>query len=123
MPSPDTNRNAVAIVDDDPAVLDSLKFLLELEGYTVNAYASAKAFLEGGTRRPRCLIVDQDMPQMTGLELVDHLRTQGVNAPILLITGTPSPRIIAEAARLRIDKVLAKPTKEDELLGFLRLYT
>jgi two-component system, LuxR family, response regulator FixJ len=113
------NHPNVAIVDDDLAVLDSLKFLLEVVGLTVRTYASAAAFLEDRTARPACLILDQHMPQMTGLELAAQLRTDGLGIPVLLFSAQLSPAILARAAQLGIEKVLVKPPLEDELLGFV----
>jgi two-component system, LuxR family, response regulator FixJ len=115
----DDHTGIVAVVDDDPAVLDSLKFLLEVAGYKVTAHASAVAFLGDGAARPACLILDQHMPQMTGLELVARLRNDGAHMPVLLITGALSPAIVAQAAGLGIEAVLEKPLKEDDLLAFV----
>ena len=113
------HSGTVAVTDDDPAVLDSLKFLLEIAGYRVMVYASAAAFLGNGATRPACLILDHHMPQMTGLELVARLRSEEVRTPVLLVTGSPSPAILARAAELGIEKVLEKPLKEDDLLSFV----
>jgi two-component system response regulator FixJ len=113
------NHPNVAIVDDDLAVLDSLKFLLEVVGHTVRTYASAAAFLEDRATRPSCLILDQHMPQMTGLDLAAQLRADGVGIPVLLFSAQLSPAVIARAAQLGIEKVLKKPPAEDELLGFV----
>jgi FixJ family two-component response regulator len=116
----------VAIVDDDRAVLDSLKFLLEVMGYEVAIHASAEAFLNdrGCAHRtgPSCLILDQHMPRMTGLELAQTLRDDGDEIPILLITGSPSPAIAARAAQLGIVDVLEKPPEETDLVDFLKAY-
>jgi two-component system, LuxR family, response regulator FixJ len=109
----------VAIVDDDPAVLDSLQFLLEVAGHTVAVFASAAKFLAADGLHPACLIVDQHMPGMTGLELAERLRSEGVEVPVMLITGSPSPAIVARAAQLGIRKVLEKPPTEAELLNFI----
>jgi len=109
----------VAIVDDDPAVLDSLKFLIEVAGHAVATYASAGKFLEDLVVRPACLIVDQHMPGMTGLELAERLRRSGAGVPVMLITGSPSPAIVAKAAQLGIVRVLEKPPTEAELLRFV----
>jgi two-component system response regulator FixJ len=109
----------VALVDDDPAVLDSLKFLLEVLGCQVATYGSAPAFVAGRGTGPSCLIVDQHMPGMTGLELAQKLRDEGTSVPILLITGSPSPAIVARAAQLGVEAVLEKPPDEDDLLKFV----
>lgn len=114
--------NAIAVVDDDPAVVDSLKFLLETVGYSVVTYASAGAFLADDVVTPACLILDHHMPQMTGLELVARLRSAGASIPILLITGSPSPAIVARAAQLGIEKVLEKPPGEHDLLDFVNAH-
>lgn len=114
-----SQRKIVAVIDDDPAVLDSMKFLLEVAGYSVSAFSSAMEFLERDTPEPTCLILDQNMPQMTGSELVARLRTDGRNIPVLLITGSPSSALTALASRLGIEKVLEKPPTENELFSFI----
>ncbi|HET8997446.1 MAG TPA: response regulator [Acetobacteraceae bacterium] len=111
---------AIALVDDDSAVRDSMRFLLEIEGYDILDFPSAAEFLdECALDRIRGLILDHHMPLMTGLELAAHLRKQGNAIPILLITGSPSPAIVARAAELGIDKVLEKPPSETDLLQFV----
>lgn len=115
-------QGAVAVVDDDPAVLDSMTFLIGLAGYDVGGYSSAIAFLEDHVTQPSCLILDQHMPQMTGLELAARLRDEGRDLPILLVTGAPSPTIIARAAELGIVKVLEKPPVEDDLMSFIETH-
>lgn len=116
----DNTGTAIAIIDDDLAVLDSLKFLLAAAGYdNVTVYASAAAFLDDRAARPTCLILDQHMPLMTGLELVARLRSEGVNLPILLITGALSPAVLARAAELAIQTVAEKPVKVSDLLHFV----
>src|ERR1700677_2917015 len=94
------HHGPVAVVDDDAAVLDSLKSLFESAGYQVGVYVSSMAFLEARTARPACIILDQHMPEMTGLELAAELRGQGMATPILLISGALSPAIIARAAQI-----------------------
>jgi two-component system response regulator FixJ len=118
----DNHSGIVGIVDDDPAVLDSLKFLLEVVGYRVSTYASAAAFLGDGATAPTCLIIDQHMPGMTGLELAQKLRDDHDSIPILLITGSPSPAIVTRAAQLGIVNVLEKPPEEADLLNFVDAY-
>ena len=115
----DNHQGAVAVIDDDPEVLDSLKSFLQGAGYQVGIYISAMAFLEDRTLQPACLVLDQNMPQMTGLELAAKLRAQGTATPILLISGALSPAIRARAALIGIEKVLDKPAAGEDLLSFI----
>ena len=92
----------VAVVDDDDAVRDSLRFLLEIAGYSVASYGSAAQFLhEAPIGELVCLVVDQHMPDQTGLQLVARLRAQGVTLPVALITGSPSADLRPAGARTR----------------------
>jgi two-component system response regulator FixJ len=115
-------EGGVAVVDDDLAVLDSLKFLLELSGRKVATYSSAAAFLEDSESSPSCMILDHHMPNMTGLELVAQLRARDVRIPVLLITGSPSLAVAVRAAELDV-KVLEKPPDERDLLEFVDEYS
>ena len=109
----------VAVIDDDAAVLDSLKFLLEVSGHPVAVYPTATAFLQDDRTHPSCMILDHHMPGMSGLQLVAKLRAGGSDLPVLLITGMPSPAIAAEAQRLGIERMLEKPPYEDDILKFV----
>jgi two-component system, LuxR family, response regulator FixJ len=110
--------NKIAIVDDDRAVCESLRFLLEVMGYAVETFLSAAALLSADLREINRLILDHHMPQMTGLELAERLRASDVSLPILLITGSLSPDIVARAAALGI-RVMEKPPSEEDLLEFI----
>ncbi len=114
----EAERRTVAVVDDDLAVRDSLRLLLEVVGYTVEIFASAAEFLRANVRHFACLILDHHMPNMTGLELARRLRADGAVIPILLITGSPSPTIAASAAELGIE-VLDSPPGEEALIHFI----
>src|SRR6478672_12846257 len=95
-------RRTIGIVDDDQAVRDSLRFLLEVVGHPVKTFASAAEFLSTERHDLACLILDHHMPEMTGLQLAEKLHAEGSNIPILLVTGLPSPAIVAQAAQLDI---------------------
>lgn len=110
--------SVIGVVDDDPAVLDSFRFLLEVAGYQVVTFRSAFDFLQNASEPPACLILDQYMPDLTGLELAERLRSDGSTLPILLITGLPSPAIVVRAAELGIEGVLEKPPDEADILCF-----
>ena len=112
-------QKSVAIVDDDHAVLDSLRFLLEVVGHPIQTFTSATEFLRAEVRHFAGVILDHHMPDMTGLELAAELRADGVAIPILLVTGSPSPAIIARATELEIERVLEKPLLDDDVLHFI----
>jgi two-component system response regulator FixJ len=114
-------QRSVAIVDDDQAVRDSLHFLLDVIGHPVKTYGSAAEFLSADLPSLACLILDHHMPEMTGLELAVRLRADSVRIPILLVTGSPSPAIIAGAAELDI-RVLEKPPDEEVVVDFVKCH-
>lgn len=104
----------VAIVDDDPAVCGSLKFSLELEGFAVRTYANAAELLSTGDFAAcQCLVIDQRMPGMTGMELIAKLREQKVQTPAILLISHPNPAVSARAAKAGV------PVVEKPLLGNL----
>jgi FixJ family two-component response regulator len=80
-------RFVVAVVDDDPRVLESLENLLQSAGYTVQTHGSAGSLLVGGVEGIDCLITDIGMPGMDGLELRDQVRLVRPGLPVFLISG------------------------------------
>ena len=117
---PDEARRLVGVVDDDEAVRDSLGFLLETAGLNVVTYSSAAQFLSDASLDDlACLVVDQHMPELTGLQLITRLRRQGVTLPIALITGSPSADLIRLARELGVAGVLEKPLDDAALLAFI----
>src|ERR1700751_6409616 len=87
-PMPD---KPVFVVDDDAAVRQGLRFMLRAAGYSVETFPSARSFLEDyDPRRGGCLLLDVQMPQMTGLELQQRLNVPGWGTPVIFITG-PGP--------------------------------
>lgn len=82
------DQETVFVVDDDEAVRDSLRWLLEANGYHVRGFDSAEGFLSHYNRNQvACLILDVRMPGMSGLELQEHLLAQKINIPIIFVTG------------------------------------
>lgn len=79
---------SIAIVDDDAPVLKALKRLLRGRGFDAATYGSAREFLTAlPERRPDCLILDLQMAEMNGLELLQHLKRQGIKMPTIVITA------------------------------------
>lgn len=80
--------NTVFVVDDDASVRRSLARLLGASGYATETFASAREFLAAmATRGPGCLVLDLQMPELTGLELQEALAAAGRAIPIVFITG------------------------------------
>jgi FixJ family two-component response regulator len=114
----DGSARVVAVVDDDDAVRDSVRFLLEMADYQVRVYESPSRMLANGWRDLDCLVVDQHMPGMTGLEVLAQMRAAGASLPVVLITGSVSPDLERRAAELGA-RVMVKPLVEDDLLAFV----
>ncbi len=112
-------RTGVAVVDDDDDVLDSFRFLLEVAGFRVATYSSAQAYLQEQEFCANCLILDQNMPRMTGLELAARLRADGRELPMLLVTACPSDAVRTQAAIVGVARVLSKPPAEHDLIAFV----
>ena len=99
----------VVVVDDDHAVRTALAFSLELEGYQVQACASGEALLAQSLPTGNaCLLLDERLPGMSGLEALAKLRARDVTLPALLITSHPNAALRAAAARARTP-ILEKP--------------
>jgi two-component system, LuxR family, response regulator FixJ len=89
-PTPPAAEHVVLVIDDDPAVRSSLKFSLEIEGFTVRVYSGAHELLSDDLPAKSCLLIDYYMPTMNGLELLARLRDRGVSIPAMVITGYPN---------------------------------
>jgi two-component system response regulator FixJ len=109
----------VVIVDDDPAVCSSLKFSLELEGFVVRAHGNAAEFLNADDWACDCLVVDQRMPGMSGMELIAKLRTLEVRTPAILLISQPNPSVAARAARAEVP-IVEKPPFGNALFERIR---
>jgi two-component system response regulator FixJ len=106
----------IIVVDDDPAVRNSLKFSLEIEGFLVRLYASGSELLgERDIPRCSCLVVDQRMPGIAGLDLICELRSQAVSAPAILITSHPTAELSRRAACANV-LIVEKPLLGNTLL-------
>ena len=110
----------VNVVDDNEALRDSLKWLLESAGHSVAVHASAEAFL--GSYRPEqpgCLVLDIRMPGMSGLELQDELIRLGHAVPIIFITGHGDVPTAVSAVKKGAVEFLEKPFSDKALLSLV----
>jgi len=106
----------VIVVDDDLAVCNSLKFSLELEGFAVRAYHSGAELLAADNFRDcGCLVIDQRMPGMNGMELIARLRERHVTTPAILIISSPNAALSARAATAQVP-IIEKPLLNNALV-------
>jgi len=114
---PERREPAVFVVDDDEPVRDSTCALLESHGLPVKSYRSASDFLGAAAlRHGDCLILDNHMPDMTGVELVEVLRARSVRIPVIMFTGRADSTMRQRAIRAGVLIVLDKPVNEDLLI-------
>src|SRR5260370_30993562 len=110
----------IAVIDDDLRVLESLVNLLASFGYNAESYKSAEQFLESGTlSRTCCIVTDVEMRQMSGLGLLQYLKSSNSTVPVIIITGKPSAR--SEAVYLENGAVgfFRKPVEGDALVELI----
>lgn len=112
-----TESTTVYIIDDDDAVRDSLKMLLEASQLNVIAYSDATTFLESfqGSNRA-CLILDIRMPGMSGFELQAELNRRGITIPIIFLTAYGDIPMTVRAIQAGAVDFLTKPVETGLLL-------
>ena len=112
-------KEFVYIVDDDEAVRDSLKWLLEGNGYSVKVFENAEQLLDTQAGQEHnltgCLILDVRMPGITGIELHDELLTKKINIPVIFITGHGSVTLAVKSMKKGAIDFLEKPFSEEEI--------
>ena len=110
-------RFVIAVVDDDPRILESLGALLESADHDVRLFASAPALLESGRLREiECLISDVGMPVMDGFELVRLVQAARPGLPVILVTGRPDLLNRSPLERPDHCRLFKKPFNGQELL-------
>ena len=111
----------IAIIDDDEAMQDSLRDLMEAAGLVANCFASAEEFLASDLRaQAACLILDIRMPNMSGLQLQTRLKDEECDIPIIFITAYGDARMRIQAMREGAVEFLAKPLDQRLLLKTIR---
>jgi len=115
--------HTVGIVEDDAAIRDSLRLLLDARGIAARCFESAAELLNSGDLDQfGSLLVDQHMPKMTGIELIELLRSWSVTTPAIMITGAANDRTLADRAKKAgVIAILQKPVASAELEGWIRL--
>jgi len=107
----------VFVIDDDAGVRQGLRFMLRAAGYSVEAFPSARSFLEDyHPRRSGCLLLDIQLPQMSGLELQQTLNLRGWRIPVIFITGHGTVPLAIAAMKAGAFDFIEKPLREDALV-------
>lgn len=115
-----SNESTVYLIDDDSSVRKLLEDSLALHGFSVRSFASAEEFLDADLRNPAgCLLLDFKMPGMNGLQLQKMLAEQGLNIPIIFITGHADVPKSVEALKAGAFDFLEKPFSQEALVQII----
>jgi two-component system, LuxR family, response regulator FixJ len=113
-------KPVILVIDDDTAVRNSLKFALEIEGFSVRVYPTGAELLdEKDMPESGCLVADYHLPGMNGLDLLVRLRERDIRWPAILITTHPSAAV-RDRAELEGVRVIEKPLLNDTLFQGIR---
>ena len=107
----------IALVDDDPSVRRGLERLIRSMGWKAETFASAQEFLARvGAEAPSCVVLDLQLPGLTGLELQKQMAEVGLETPIVFLTGHGNIPATVQAMKAGAIEFLTKPVEEQELL-------
>ena len=113
-----TNERTVIVVDDDDAVRDSLKILLESADFITIAYDSGHSFLKGHQRGSvACLLLDVRLPDMNGLDLQQALKNENIDLPVIVMTGYADVSLAVRAMKAGAVDFIEKPIDRVSLLA------
>lgn len=114
----------IHILEDDAAIRESLKLLLETRGYAVDAFESGdELFARGDLNSCACMIVDVNLPGDSGFDVVAKLRQKGVATPAIFMSGRVDAAMRAQAQNARAAAFFDKPVPPVELLAALARVT
>jgi RNA polymerase sigma factor (sigma-70 family) len=117
-----TGAPVVFVVDDDPSVRSSLKFLISTVGLQVESFSSADAFLhKKPPDAPSCLVLDVRLPGLSGLDFQGELAARNIRIPIVFITGHGDIPMSVSAMKAGAVEFLTKPFRDQDLLDAIRV--
>jgi FixJ family two-component response regulator len=117
-----TGAPLVFVIDDDPSVRTSLKFLISTVGLQVESFESAEAFLRGRLPDgPSCLVLDVRLHGMSGLDFQRELAARNLSTPIVFITGHGDIPMSVRAMKAGAVEFLTKPFRDQDLLDAIRI--
>lgn len=112
----------IHVIDDDPAVRDSLTLLLQTEGFRVRTHECARDFLGlVESRETGCVVTDARMPEMSGIELMETMKARNMSLPVVVITAYADVSLAVQAMKQGAFDFLEKPFDNDALLSSVRL--
>jgi FixJ family two-component response regulator len=107
----------VFVVDDDPSIREAIKGLVSLEGLRVETFGTAQEFLrKERPDLPGCVVLDVELPGLSGLDLQRELAAHGINLPIIFITGYGDIPMSVRAMKAGATEFLTKPFRDQDLL-------
>jgi len=110
----------VFVVDDDADIRDSMRLLLEVAGFKVRSYTSARQFLDDEASRHGCLVADIRMPDMSGLELQEEVARRHLDLPVIIMTGHGDVPLAVRAMKAGAVDFLEKPFDDEKMLSSVR---
>lgn len=117
-----TGAPVVFVVDDDPSVRSSLKFLLSTVGLRVESFVSADTFLQKNPPdAPSCLVLDVRLPGLSGLDFQHELAARNIRIPIVFVTGHGDIPMSVRAMKAGAVEFLTKPFRDQDLLDAIRI--
>jgi FixJ family two-component response regulator len=117
-----TGAPVVFVVDDDPSVRSSLKFLLSTVGLQVDSFDSADSFLRKKlAEAPSCLVLDVRLPGLSGLDFQRELAARNILIPIVFLTGHGDIPMSVRAMKAGAVEFLTKPFRDQDLLDAVRI--
>jgi FixJ family two-component response regulator len=117
-----TDAPVVFVVDDDPSVRSSLKFLLSTVGLQVESFDSADTFLRKRPASvPSCLVLDVRLPGLSGIDIQRELAARNIRIPIIFLTGHGDIPMSVRAMKAGAVEFLTKPVRDQDLLDAVRI--
>jgi FixJ family two-component response regulator len=112
-------NSTIFIVDDDEAVRDSLKLLLESHGCRVQDYGSTRDFIASGFRpgQKQCLVLDHHLPDQNGLDFLESVDGAKLTMPVIVVTGGGDQALRERAAKAGAQAYFDKPLNDAVLLS------
>ena len=122
MPTPPITQPTVIVIDDDPAVRESISGLIRSVGFQVKMLASVDEFHQSGRPSgPACLVLDVRLPGQSGLDLQRELASSRIQVPIVFITGHGDIPMSVQAMKGGAIEFLTKPFRDQDLLDAIQV--